>query len=234
MKRLLLMGACLLLASCRGVPTNEPTEPAPEGTAYPITLEYRLTISNADHEAELLAAATRTVERRLEYFGMKHGEIEVTPDNIMRVGVNSASGAVVLTERLTEPFSIRFMREVGVEEARTTPGGLVVAEEQGFVDTGLTEEHLDWISEETVEIKSRVTLGLTSEGRRLKERIFQEQMGKNIGIFVRNQPVFKITVQQDDLTTADVVIMIPDPVLSPVFVDDLNVSKHVTFIPVAS
>ncbi|HLD64203.1 MAG TPA: hypothetical protein VI913_04900, partial [Candidatus Peribacteraceae bacterium] len=64
--------------------------------------------------------------------------------------------------------------------------------------------------------------------------IFQEQMGKNIGIFVRNQPVFKITVQQDDLTTADVVIMIPDPVLSPVFVDDLNVSKHVTFIPVES
>ena len=220
MKRALLLCGCLLLAGC-----NWGADQASDGTAddgqFPYQAAYTLTMDNAARRDELVEAAARVISRRLEHLQVYH-QPPVIEGDIVRVRIKTATGGDALAAQLQESFSMRFMKEVS----------LIVAEQQGFIDTGLTHEHVDWLTEVATATGSTVTIGLTPAGQRLKAKIFGENLGKNIGLFIRDHPVYKLTVNEADLATPNIVIVIPDPFLSGVFIDDVNVSNHVTFTPV--
>ncbi|MDD5469444.1 MAG: hypothetical protein PHO92_01445 [Candidatus Peribacteraceae bacterium] len=197
---------------------------------------YDLTIKAKD-EAQLqriLATTTRMVERRVEAIEYREGVTDTLEDiTISRKGGNTQLTlrfstpiiAPILTEDLLEPFTMEFMEECPVEEA-----DFVVAETQGYKRIPLGTEDVSWLlTEEESGIVGGVTMQFTPEGAQKKAELFEPRMGKNIGIFIRGLPVYRLRVEPDDVEEPVILIKVPDSELGSVFADDVNTGLHVSF-----
>ena len=219
MKRIFACLAVLALSACGG------------GGA---TVTYNITFDEAGeiHNEELLLASLRVIERRLETVGE-----EVTDLNLDRTGevdrievaVPHSEALDYLTDILTEDFSVSVMEEAPEDEA-----DVVVEGHGGFRDAGLGNEHFLWLTaSEEPGGTGRVEIMFTDEGREIMSRIFQENVGQSIGIFVRGQLMSKLIVDTDELRDSIVISEIPNLDLAEVFADDVNVGLRVTFTPVS-
>ncbi|MDD3897186.1 MAG: hypothetical protein PHU04_05135 [Candidatus Peribacteraceae bacterium] len=199
-------------------------------------VSYNLTIEAKD-ETELqriLAVTTRMVERRIEAIEYREG----TQDTMEDITINRRGERIqltlrfttpviapILTEDLIEPFTMEFMEECPVEEA-----DFVVAETQGYKKIPLSAEDVSWLlTEEETGTAGAVTMQFTTEGAQKKAELFEPRMGKNIGIFIRGLPVYRLRVEPNDVEEPFILIKVPDPELGTVFADDVNTGLHVSF-----
>ena len=96
----------------------------------------------------------------------------------------------------------------------------------------MTEEHLEWVeAAEELDNKGRITLSFSPEGRELMRTVFRQNVGRNIGLFVREKLVAKLQVDTAELKDDIIITGIPSPELARVFADDVNVGLHVIFTP---
>lgn len=185
---------------------------------------------DSDRRIELVAATDRVVERKLQSMGESEFVVDISrkgDETILEVEVADNSVADVLANNLTDPFNLRIMTEADAEDAELTVEG-----HGGFKQSGITEEHLEWLLvEEEALGTGRITIQFTTEGRDLMETIFSANKGKNIGIFVKDQLVSKLLVDTDELRDEIVITEIPSVELARVFADDVNVGMYVTFTP---
>lgn len=198
------------------------------------TLRYQLTITLTDEakQAELLQASRRVIERRLENYSEVAESISVknTGDKPeIEVVVGSSDAAQFLTEDLTAPFKLRIMQGA-------TPGDtdtLVVEGHGPFAETGVEEEHVTWFqaAADTNPEKGRVTISFSPEGRDLMSKVFKENKGKYIGLFVRDRLVSKLLVDTDEVKDDILITEIPSLEIAEIFADDVNTGLHVTFTP---
>ncbi|TSC97512.1 MAG: hypothetical protein Greene101449_1186 [Candidatus Peregrinibacteria bacterium Greene1014_49] len=179
----------------------------------------------------LSLAVMRVVERRLqsvgeEIRGLDISQKEAGPELSFSVETQAASD--LLQEDLTAPFALRIMRTAKEKEIPT-----IEAEGHGgFVETGVQEEHLEWVeASEERDNKGRITLAFTKDGRELMRKVFRENVGKNIGLFVRGRLVAKLQVDTAELKDDVIITGIPSAELARVFADDVNVGLYVTFTP---
>lgn len=218
MKRFLLVLALpLALAGCGGEPT---------------AVSYHLNFQNA--EAQMREDLTRTtleiVDRRLEALGTAATDKSVetqTGATILHVTLPDATIAEALTAQLTEPFSLRIMKQVPDGQ------GMLKVEGHGeFAETDIAENDVIWgDSAADSEGKGAVRLSFTEDGRAKLAELFRTNVGNTIGIFVRERLISKLEIQSEMLDENIVIRNIPNPALAEVFVDDLNVGLHVTFTP---
>lgn len=193
-------------------------------------------ITDTQRLEDLQQSAKRVLESRLIALGEFARDVEVTRTSggfDAKITLSGSNTAVfdTMTEKLTEPLTITFMVETeNLEEA-----DVIVAETEGFNETLLNEDHIDWVTADAhpVTESGEVTIRFTQEGLELKKEIFEEQMDNNIGVFVRNRPVYKMKVEQDDIDS-DVLVLrnIPRADMAQIFADDMNVGLHTTFTPV--
>ena len=195
-----------------------------------VTYVLDINVTDPGKRAELIDAAERVVERRLETLGQRKPDVafDVAGDTVLLM-VNTESPAIqnTLTAELTAPFSMRIMNEV-------KEGGDITVEGHGsFKEAGVTEEHLNWVtaSKDVNPEKGRVVLEFTEEGRTAMADIFRQNKGKYIGLFVRQRLVSKLLVESDEVKDSIVITDIPSSTLAFIFADDLNVGLHVTFLP---
>lgn len=225
MRKFLSAALCaLILASC-----------SDSGDA---SVRYVLTSDLTDQErlSQVPATVKRLLENRVLALDGVTKSVTVEQDAKGFTAVVTLSGSDMsildtLTERITEPLTIRFMTEAPLEEA-----DIVIAETEGYKETKLTEDHIDWMtwSAHPVLNTGEVTIVLTEEGKALRKEIFGQNVGKNIGIFVKQRPVYKLTVDENDDEQPDSVVLrnIPSPEMAQIFADDMNIGLHVTFTPV--
>lgn len=219
MRRSLAIAFCMstLLASCGGS----------------VRSAYRLQFDTEDpNRLTLLSLAVmRVVERRLEGMGEDVRGLDISQEvegPELSFSIETQAAADLLNEDLTAPFELRIMRSVKEKETPT----MEVEGHGGFVDTQVTQEHLEWIdAAEEADNKGRITLGFTQEGRELMRKIFRENVGKNIGLFVRGRLVAKLQVDTAELKDDIIITGIPSAELAHIFADDVNVGLHVTFTP---
>jgi preprotein translocase subunit SecD len=219
MRRTVLAGLsiCVLLAACGGV----------------VQARYRLSFNTTDtgQLTELSIAVTRIVERRLQGMGEEVRSLDVTQKSEgpeLSFKVESQAAADLLREDLTEPFALSIMRAA---ESGETPK-LEIDAHGGFVDTGITEKHLEWVlATEEPDNRGRITLRFTKEGRELMRKVFKQNVGKQIGLFVREKLIAKLQVDTAELKDDIIITGIPSADLARVFADDVNVGLHVTFTP---
>ena len=203
------------------------------------TVSIDLTIRATD-ETELqriLAMTKRMVERRVESIEAREGVTETLEDITIDRKTDGAQLKLrfstpiigpILSEDLAEPFTLEFMEECPVEEA-----DFVVAETQGYKKIPLGIEDVSWLlTEKESEIPGVVTMQFTPEGAQKKTELFEPRMGKNIGIFIRGLPVYRLRVEQDDVEKPVLLIKVPNAELGSVFADDVNTGLHVSFYPV--
>jgi hypothetical protein len=219
MRRTVLAGLsiCVLLAAC--------------GRA--VESRYRLGFNTTDtgRLTELSLGVTRIIERRLLSMGEEVRGLDVTQKSEgpeLSFKVQTQAAADLLREDLAEPFKLSIMRTVKPGETAT----LEIDAHGGFVDTGIFEQHLEWvIASEESDNRGRITLRFTEEGRELMRKVFKQNVGKQIGLFVRERLIAKLQVDTAELKDDIIITGIPSSELARVFADDVNVGLHVTFTP---
>ncbi len=198
-------------------------------------MRYDLTIDTTDagHRSALAIASTRVIERRLESYGEEPLDLQLdikrTPPQIT-LSVEDPAILDALTEDLVSPFKLRIMKQAPADE----PEVLVVEGHGPFMETGVTETDVQWLeaAPDTIPEKGKVTITFTDEGRTKMATVFKENRGKSIGIFVRDQLIAKLLVDNVELQDEIVITEIPSLDVAKVFTDDVNVGMHVTFVPV--
>jgi preprotein translocase subunit SecD len=197
-------------------------------------INYRLQFDVTDPaiRTELASASMRVIERRVETAGGKVETKTVEPSGdhaMLRFSLSDPKLTLPLQGQLTVPFQLRLMREARKGE---TPA--VSIEGHGsFVETGITEDHLEWIQPEADPTtgKGKVTMIFSPDGRKLMEKIFKENKGKYLALFVRGRLISKLFVNTDKLDENIVISDIPTKELATIFADDVNVGLHVQFVP---
>lgn len=216
MKRLILLCALpLVLAGC--------------GQAQ---VSYQLGfkgVGEANHQ-ELAGISMLVIERRLDNMetALIDQEIETQSGGIViHLTVKNQEIAGALTSQLVQPFTLRIMKQM--------PDGQGEVEVQGhgsFSETGITEADLTrGESAADQNGKGVVRLTFTEAGRGKLLNVLRENVGKDIGIFVRDRLISKLNVKSDQILDNIIIRDIPNAELAAIFVDDLNVGLHVTFTP---
>ncbi len=215
MKRLAVcFGVLLVLAGCSVV-----------------RVTYRLTIRSEDTEmrSALIAATKRVVTRRLRAMGEDASVIDVNTKNgeiFLSVDIADPIVGETLSAALTDPFTLRIMKQVD------PPGDITVEGHGSFGETGITGGNLLWVVAGTdPNKKGYVELKFNQEGRNLIGKVFAENYGKFIGVFVRKHMMSKLLVEATEVKDAIIISDIPSPILAEIFADDTNVGLYVTFTP---
>jgi hypothetical protein len=194
------------------------------------TVRYDLQLGDVPTEelATILTSADHILRSRLAHLEVEDPSVQVTFTGTgQALAVLGVPRDVVetLTAELTEPYTLRLMRSVG------TGGTVTVAKHGDFVETGLTEAHIDWAGASEIEGGlGQVTLFLTEEGRTLHRQLSADYADQKMALFVRGLLVSVFTMQAG--VDGDIVLSkIPSPGVARVFVDDLLVGRFVTFRP---
>ena len=203
------------------------------GCSKKITYTLSFNIENGDQRSMLALASMRVIERRLSRMGNQLLEQDVNTKNgitKITVSIRDRAAAQTLTEELVTPFSLRIMQSKGKEPPDTTVEG-----HGNFWNTDINEKHLEWVEARPEgtdnEKKGTVILYFTPEGRELMKKVFRDNKGKAIGIFIREQLVSKLTVESEKIRDQIVIQNIPSVEIAKIFADDVNVGLHVTFSP---
>lgn len=214
----IVLASLFLLAGCQGKQT-------------PISFELQFDTENEQEQAELALASMRVAERRLENIGeplVDKSIVEKGDKTFLNITVEDPVGAEILTDQMTETFSLAFMAQVPEEQA-----DIVITGHGGFKRSGINEDVLEGIKAELDPAgKGMITLEFTEEGRQKMGDLFAVNVDKYIGMFVRDQLVSKLLVEGAELKENIIIRDLPSPEIAEIFADDVNVGLHVTFIPV--
>ncbi|PIR52562.1 hypothetical protein COU76_05920 [Candidatus Peregrinibacteria bacterium CG10_big_fil_rev_8_21_14_0_10_49_10] len=216
MKRLLSSFALLLLLTACG--------------SSSVSYDVQTNTDDAEVQSALLAASLRVVERRMASLGEPVLDLNMEQNgegNTLYVEAQEQAALDILSDLLSAPFDLQVMKQATVEEADQ-----VVEGHGGFKQVGINQDDIMWLSaSEEPGGKGRVTITFSEEGRGKMGKLFKENKGKFIGIFVRSQLVSKLLVETDELKDDIVITDIPTVQLAHVFADDVNVGIHMTFRP---
>lgn len=200
------------------------------------TVTFTATFDTGDavRRTELTAAMGRMIDGRLTARGKKLLKLATVPGSdtmTITVHVSDAEAAKLLTESLTQTFTMEIMKQVEAGQ------GDIVSEKFGeFQETGIVTKHFDWVTAGTMQGPAGQTLGsalvqFTKEGQELLKRVFAQNRGKVIGIFVRGQLMSKKLIDKTDKQDSIAIDGIPNAELAASFTDDVNVGLHVMFTP---
>ena len=197
-----------------------------------ITYDIDVQIEDDTVRSKVLFSSLRVIERRLASMGEEASDLDLKrATDQMQIYVEVSNQAVLdaLTENLTSPFDLSFQRQAGEEEV----ADIVVEGQGGFIRTGVNQNHVSWMEpSEEPGGTGRITIIFTDEGRAMMADIFNENVGSNLGLFVRDQLVSVLYVDTPDVLDDIIISEIPSAELAQVFADDVNVGLHVTFTPV--
>lgn len=196
-------------------------------------ISYKLGFPGVFEQAsqqELAGIAMVVIERRLDNMETAPLDQEIetaTGGTVLHVTVKNTEIAGALTSQLVDPFKFRVMKKVADGQ-----GTINVEGHGSFAETGITEaDMLRGESAADANGKGVVRLSFTPAGGTKLKQLFTENMGQDIGIFVRDRLISKLNVKSADTQDNIIIRDIPNPELAAVFVDDLNVGLHVTFTP---
>lgn len=201
------------------------------GCGGPVSMQYRLTFDVQDPEhVELLTKSTvRVIQRRLDRLGAQlyaQQTIQDPDGATLELSISDAAAAEALSQEMTAPFDLQIMRQ-------TTGSGDITVEGFGtFMKTGVTGDDIELVASllqddgtATVQIK------LTDEGQKEMATLFKENVGKDLGLFVRGKLVSALTIRSAELPNPLSIDGVPDLELANTFADDVNVGIHVTVTP---
>jgi len=196
------------------------------------TATYSLSfdIDEKGTQEDLTRRSIRVIERRLENFESELLDQVVDHEGsgtTLTVEVPSQDIADALTEELIQPFNLEVMKEVPAGQGTTKVEG-----HGEFAKTNVIGEHFTWVEHAQDSAgKGALRLMLSPEGRTRMSLVFEENVGKNLGIFVRNRLISKLGVKTDALKDDIIIRDIPSSEIAEIFADDVNVGLHVTFTP---
>lgn len=203
------------------------------GCGGPVTRDYRLTFDTQDPgEVEAFTKATlRVMQRRLDRLGAElFGQHTVQDEEgaTLELTISTSEGADALAEEMAAPFTIDIMAAA----PEGASGDIVVEGFGSFVTTGVAGDDIRLVTTSGSEDNAAVVqIHFTDTGLEEMRTLFQENIGRSIGLFVRGKLVSALTVIDANITNPFVIDGVPDLELANIFADDVNVGLHVTATP---
>ena len=195
------------------------------------TVSYRATFSdrlNPVHLQELALATGRVVERRVQSMSGKTKNATVkteTKGAVVTATVDPPALIEPLTSQLTGPFALSLMRG-----ARAGEKADLMVQNRGFMNTDVTQDHIEWIqSQETQDKKGAVLITFTEEGKQKVKAVLSSTRGLNVALFVRGQIVSSFQNTTGEARENILIENIPSFDLASAFADDVNVGTYATF-----
>jgi len=215
LRTLLLIGSLAALTGC--------------GSSV-MTFEAVSSVSDTTKNNELFKATERVLLRRLAGAEVKGSTVSVIPEDsgTASVSISVPSDAMETVQRITsDPFTF---------EIRLANGTIKDDEGNDQVDwqaTGIDGTKLDWI--QTLQGPKPEDIGVelqfNAEGKNKLSAVFLENVGKDVGIFVRDLLVSKLKVNTTEAADHIIIGGIPSAKIAEIFADDVNVGLHITFTP---
>lgn len=202
------------------------------GCNGPVTLTYSIRTNIADDAKSfaVFEASERVMTRRLPAADIKDSQVKVVPSGsgaIMTIQVPDALSAGTAERILAEPFTF----DIRLEGPRLPD---MPPDQTNWLPSGINGSMLAWVTPvsnpDTKEIGAE--LQFDARGRSLLENAFKDNLGKHVGIFVRDLLVSKMTIASKDVGDHILIGGIPSERVAQIFADDVNVGLHAVFTPV--
>lgn len=218
MKRnsLIVFGIALTLAACSG--------------EQKIVRTMEIRSSDSSKVRTILQATEKVMERRFASLQLKNAHVSVVP-----LSTNTALLTLTLPDKalaekfdaiLSSPFTFDIRIENLKEKLKKDD-----PDESEWTPTALTGSSLSWVQAVGNKNTGKVSLELqfTEEGQSLLQSLFQENVGKNIGIFVRDAMMSTFSITRPDVGSSIMIGGVPSASIAEVFSDDVNVGLLVRF-----
>ncbi len=217
MKRALLsIGVLLIFSAC--------------GSSATVIREMTITSTDTSKTAELLKGAERVIVRRLAAASItKNVSASAVPNAeqsaTLTVTVPDGAAAEKVHSILDEPFTF----DIRTEEPANDPSDPTKTE---WKLSGIEGQDLQWVR---VVHASDGSIGIellfSETGRTKLATVLTDNVGKSIGIFVRDLLVSSLTIKKGGISDHIVIDGVPSDMVAQIFADDVNVGLHVTFAP---
>lgn len=196
------------------------------------TLSYDLTFTPTDSgkNLELVSAVERVVKRRMAALNVEGTVVVVpSPDQSAKLTakVNGRANAKKVEETLAKPFEF----DLRVQKTEEIDPNKEIGE--NWTTTGVTGKDIVWarVVGDRVSGQIGVELQITPEAKGRLQAVFDANVGRKVGIFVRDFLVSDFTIGTNKLQERLVVSGIPNTTVAQVFADDVNVGLQVQFTP---
>lgn len=195
------------------------------------TYELSIDTSVRGLQNDLTLRSMNVIERRITRLGgtIIDQKIDQTGDNTaITIETESIDTITALTEELTEPFNVEILIETENEEE----ADVLVEGHGGFVRTGIENDDLTWAeAADSGDGNAAIRIELSEAGAQKLQELFADNVGNDIGIFVRGRLISKLNIQSPEVSNFIQIRNVPSLDMANIFVDDLNVGLHVEFLP---
>ena len=209
-----MIGALLGLAACIGKQT--------------VTETMMIRSTDASKTLAISQGAERVIVRRLGAAGFKGATAAAIPTSAktatLTVNVQTDAAAAKTKEILAEPFTF----DIRIEEPKSGSG------DSDWIPTSITGDMLDWVQVigDRNTGKIGIELQFSHAGQIALKSVFKKNVGKDIGIFVRDLLVSKLKIKNSVVSDRVVISGVPSEVVASIFADDVNVGLHTIFTPI--
>ena len=194
------------------------------------TVGYSLQI-NHENKKELIAMSQRVVTGRLQ--ALTQGTVPVSIDQTQAVPIltmqTTPQAFTRLTQQLNGPLHLHVMIETDIDSA-----DIIIADIKGFKTTSIDETDIIWLTTEEESTQPIISIELTPQGTQELKTLFAENPEADVRLFIRQNPI--TTLDSTQLLENNRLILrdIDSKEIAAIFVDDVNVSMHVQFVPLPS
>ncbi len=222
----LLIGFALSLAACSG--------------EQKIVQKLTIRASDSAKVLSLVQATERVMNRRLAAINVKNAHASVVP-----TGTNTATLTLTLPtaetasrtkEILAEPFTFDLrIEEPKAKDTKNDTNASLPTEASvqagDWTETTLTGSSIVWVQAVGNKATGVVSIELqfTEEGKKALADVFTQNVGKNLGVFVRDLLVSKMSITTEKVEDHVIISGIPSAAIAEVFADDVNVGLFVSF-----
>lgn len=218
MKRssLLVFGVALMLSACGG-PTS-------------LMKTMHIRASDSAKVMTILQATEKVMERRFAALNLQNARASVVPVDAKTATLTLTLPDKEAVEKMEAILAEKFTFDIRIEkkEEKNTKDD---APESEWLPTAFTGSSLSWVQAVGNKNTGRVALELqfTEQGRTVIQSIFRENVGKNIGIFVRSQLMSSFQITDPNVGDTIAIGGAPSANIAEVFADDVNVGLLVSF-----
>lgn len=203
------------------------------GSSTSISMDVEFSTSGNDDRAELVLATKHVAERRLGRLESEILDFDVTYGEgataVIKISGTDEDAMDQLLAEMTEPFIV----EIRLQAEQHQEGDIEVEGLGSFRSVSINKEDMTWVKSRAMENSplkhGEIMIQFTEDGTQKMDTLFRENVGKNIGLFIRNQLAANFAISQDSFGGAITIPNVPSAEIAQIFADDMNVGINMTF-----
>lgn len=202
------------------------------GNSTAITMNATFSTNGKDDKAALILATKKIITRRLAMHNadLVDFSVKYNDDNSADITIkgSDAEATNALLDEMTQGVNLEIRKQVSDHQE----GDITVEKLGDFRATGIDGDDVSWVlsrASENALNQGEVMIQFTEEGSQKMNTFFNENVGKNIGLFVRGKLAANFAIPDGGFQESIIIPGIPSVEMAEIFADDMNVGTNMTF-----